>query len=293
MENKYIKEFVVLAETCSFQETAEKLFISLSSLSKHISKMEEELGVPLFDRTTRNVQLNKYGIAFNEYAKQIVKLCDDYTGTINQLRMGDNNRLSIGFLAMLGQYGIIEILSDFSKNHPHISLNIVESNEPKELLRSKKCDFAFDAEYGQNDSDIKRLLFKVDNLVAVLPPDHPYAKKKNVTLDQLRDENFIMHHDATSMLSQNLRKFCFEAGFEPKVAMTVSFTSTIVKLVGQGMGIAVLNRMHTPTNNSFKVSLVNIYPSVPFNVYVSHLENHQMPVAASEFLHFIKSRRSS
>ena len=69
MEIEYIKEFVVLAETENYLEAAESLFISQSTLSKHIKIIEKELDVQLFDRTTRKVHLNKYGKMFLKYAK--------------------------------------------------------------------------------------------------------------------------------------------------------------------------------------------------------------------------------
>ena len=290
MENKYMREFLNLAETCSFQETAERMFISLSSLSKHISKIEEELGVPLFDRTTRSVKLSKYGIVFLDYVRQIINLCDEYENALNEIRLGDDNSLSIGFTAILGQYGIIEMLSAFSKKHPDISLNMIENNQPTDLLSSKKCDFVFDAEYGENKSSFKRLLYKVDNLVAVFPPNHKLANEKHVTIEQLRGQDFIMHHDPVSMQPQVFRKLCLEAGFEPNVIMTVSFTSTIVKLVSQGVGIAILNRMHTPTDK-VKVNIVDIYPTVPFNIYAYYSEGDKMSPAEADFLNYIKTQK--
>ena len=74
MEIEYIKEFVVLAETENYLEAAESLFISQSTLSKHIKIIEKELDVQLFDRTTRKVHLNKYGKMFLKYAKEISHL---------------------------------------------------------------------------------------------------------------------------------------------------------------------------------------------------------------------------
>ncbi len=293
MDTQYLREFVALAETCSFQETAEEMYISASSLSKHIMKMEEELGVPLFDRTTRSVGLTKYGVAFLDYARQIVQLCDESTIALNDIQRSDVNRLSIGFLAMLGQYGIIEMLSDFSQRHSHISLNMVESNEPKELLHSNRCDFVFDVDDGHTESDIRHLLYTVDRLVAVLPLDHPLAAQDHVTIEHLRNEDFIMHGEApgkSSMVTRKLRELCLAAGFKPHVTMTVTFTSTMVKLVNQGKGIAVMSRMHVPTSANASIAIVDIYPHVPFYIYVLYLKNHEATAAATDFLQYIQAR---
>lgn len=295
MENRYIKEFVILAETCSFQETAERTHISQSSLTKHIQKIEEELGVPLFDRTTRTVKLNKYGAEFNKYAKQIVQLCHDYDNAIHEMRMEHDNKLSVGFQARLGQYGIVELLSEFSKSHPHISLKLTESNRPMELLRSRECDFIFAAEYEPRDIEIKQILFRVDTLAVIFPIAHPLAKESQITIGQLRDEKFVMHEDIpgnTSMETRIFRKLCAEAGFEPNEMMTVSFTSNIVRLVGQEMGVAVINRMHAPSNSNTdgNIVFVDIYPPVPFQTKVLYYKNYKKTVAAGDFIHFVKER---
>ena len=74
MEIDYIREFVVLTETENFLEAAERLFISQSSLTRHIKSLEEDLGMQVFDRTTRKVTLNNFGKLFLPYAKEISRI---------------------------------------------------------------------------------------------------------------------------------------------------------------------------------------------------------------------------
>ncbi|MGM9608089.1 MAG: LysR family transcriptional regulator [Oscillospiraceae bacterium] len=292
MEVKLMKEFIVLAETCNFQEAAERLYISASSLSKHVKIMEEEFGVPMFDRTTRNVKLNKCGETFYEYAKQMVKLYDECTTDLNELRINRDCYLSIGFLPKFEPSGIVEVLSDFAKQRPDLTLHMVATNQPKELLRAHRCNFVFTGEDCERDSDIDSFLYKTDNLVAVFPLTHPMAKEKHVTVDQLRDENFIMHSDIagdTTMAAQTFQKLCLEAGFVPKVVMTASYSSTVVKLAKRGEGIAIMNRMFVPAAFCPDVAIVDIYPIVPLSVYVLHMSKTRMFPAERDFLRYIKS----
>lgn len=292
MEIKFIKEFLVLAEMCNFQEAAEMLYISTSSLSKHIKTIEEELGGPLFDRTTRSVKLNECGDTFYEYARQMIKLYDDCTDALNELHINSDNTLSIGFLARFEQCGIVETISDFSKNDPRISLHMLASNQPKELLREQKCDFVFDSDSCQKDHDIEGLLYKTDHLVAVLPPDHPLSKEDHVTIEQLSDQEFIMHSDTSgdaAVRFENYRKLFQQAGFEPNVIMTASFTSTVVKLVKQGRGITIMNRMFVPAAIQSSVAVVDIHPIMPLSIYVLYLKNSIMSPAAKDFLRYIKT----
>ncbi|MGN1003438.1 MAG: LysR family transcriptional regulator [Oscillospiraceae bacterium] len=293
MEVKLMKEFIVLAETCNFQEAAERLYISASSLSKHVKTMEEEFGVPLFDRTTRNVKLNKCGETFYEYAKQMVKLYDACTSDLNELRINRDCHLSIGFLPKFEPSGIIEVLSDFAKERPDLKVEMVATNQPKELLRSHKCNFVFTGDNCEKDSDINSFLYKTDNLVAVFPSEHPLAKESCVTVDQLRDERFIMHSDIagdTTIAGQTFQKLCLEDGFVPKVVMTASYASTVVRLAKRGEGIAIMNRMFVPTGFRSDVDIVDIYPIVPLSVYVLHLSKSRMFPAERDFLRYIKAQ---
>jgi DNA-binding transcriptional LysR family regulator len=292
METGFIKEFIVLAETCNFQEAAERSYISLSSLSKHIKALEKELGFPLFDRTTRSVKLNEYGLKFYEYALQMIRLYDECGGALNKLGSANDNHLAIGFLPRFEQCGIVETLSDFSKSHPRISLHMVASNHAKELLRRRKLNIVFDDDACQKDRDIERLLFKTDHLVAVLPLEHPLSQEGHVTIEQLREQDFVMHSDTpeeTSAKFQDYRKLCLSAGFEPNVIMTASFTSTVVKLVKRGRGIAIMNRMFVPATLLSDVAIVDIHPFLSSSIYIIYLKNNAMSPAEKEFLRYIKA----
>jgi DNA-binding transcriptional LysR family regulator len=295
MEIGFIKEFIVLAETCNFQEAAERSYISLSSLSKHIKAIEKELGFSLFDRTTRSVKLSKYGLKFYESALKIIRLYDECAAAMSELSFDDGNHLAVGFLPRFEQCGIIEALSDFSQSHPHISLHMVASNQAKELLRERKLNIVFDDDVCQKDSDIEKLLFKTDHLVAVLPLGHSLSKEDHVMIKQLREQDFIMHSDTpweTSVKFQDYRKLCLAAGFEPNVVMTASFTSTVVKLVKRGRGIAIMNRMYVPAVLLSDVAIVDIRPFLSSSIYVLYLKNNTISPAEKDFLRYIKALES-
>ena len=86
MEISVLQEFVSLVETCSFQETAAIMNVSQSALTKHIHKLEEELNLSLFDRSTRNVKLNDFSKDFYPYAKHIIQLHQEALSSLNELK---------------------------------------------------------------------------------------------------------------------------------------------------------------------------------------------------------------
>ena len=292
MDVKLIREFIVLAETCNFLEAAERLYISASALSKHVKLMEEELEVSLFDRSTRSVKLNKFGSTFYEYAKQMIKLYDACSADLNLMRENQDSRLSIGFLPKFEPSGIIELLSDFAKKRPDLTVHMTATNQPKEQLRAHQCNFVFAGDDCEKDGDIKSFLYRRDNLVAVFPLKHPLAKEQQVTVEQLREENFIMHSDVSgdsTMAAETFRRLCLEEGFVPNVVMSASYASTAVKLAKKGAGVAVMNRMFVPAAFRSSVAIVDIYPIVPMSVYVLHLSKTRMLPAERDFLRYIKA----
>ncbi len=287
---KDIREFICLAEVCSYQEASELLFISTSALSKHIMALEEVLGVSLFDRSTRRVSLTKYGEVFYKYAQEMVKLYDDCTNEINELRIDRDSYLRVGFLNRLEQCGVIEMISDFLQVDNGIRIDTIGSNHPAELLKDQKCDFIFDFENTVRKKDYNSILLRSDNLVAVLPKDHPLAQEDCINLEQLKDERFIIHSDAAQDTEPQFLKSCREAGFEPYIAMTASYTSTIVKLVRQGNGIALMNRMSIPQTILSSVATVKVTPEVEFHIYVIYPKKEKMTESEKKFIKFIRSQ---
>ncbi len=293
MEIKLMREFITLAETCSFQEAAERLYISASSLSKHVKAMETELGVPLFDRSTRSVKLSRYGETFCEYARQMVKLYDACGADLELLRESHDSRLSIGFLPKFEPSGIIEMLSDFSREHPELTVHMVATNQPLELLLSRRCNFVFTNDARADDPSISSFLYRAADLVAVFSRSHPLAGEASVTVEQLRGEDLIMHSDHSgeaTAAAETFRSRCLEAGFVPKVAISASYASSAVKLARKGSGVAILNRMFVPDALGGDVAVVDIVPEIPLSIYVLRLSRTRMFPAEREFLRYVKAR---
>ena len=282
-----IKEFIVLAKELNYQEASERLYISPSTLSKHIAGLEKSLGVALFDRTTRSVTLTKYGQTFLGYAEKMIETYDECSEALNELKVDADHHLKVGFLSRLEQCGIIEVLSEFPSRYPGISIEMLPTISPLDLLSSGKCDFVFDTD--SHPDEVKSLLFKKDNLVAVLPHGHELENREFIELSWLSREKFIVHRDTfNDPAGLDVGKLCEEAGFKPNIIMDASYTSTIVKLVRQGQGIAVINKMNVPAQLLSTVATVDISPIVPCYIYLLYPKKGSMTIAATKFLKHIK-----
>lgn len=291
MYTLYLKEFIDLYQTCNYQKTAENMNISISSISKHIAKLEERCGVPLFDRTTRSVVPNDYGATFYEYAKQVVELEEKCLAALSAQRQAKSGVLTVGCMPVMLEYELVDVLMEFMKRYPEIEVKTVIGNRCSELFETNRCDFVFFDDNTQSGLNLGHVLCKEDHLVVLLPLDHPLAGEKEITIDQLRNERFIMHGSSQTSLcrdSMDVCKLCRDAGFEPNMFLASSHVSTIMGLIRKGIGVAVLNKFLCPVPLSSKVAIIDLAPTSSFYIYCLYRKGIAASPAQKLFLSFIR-----
>ncbi len=284
MDTRYLREFTVLAQLCNVGEAAGRLFVSKSSLSKHVKSMEEEFGAPLFDRTGKGIVLNEYGKLLLPYAKQIVMLEDHFVKDVyNKLHDADN-------LIVIGtEYRVTGLLTDFRTNNKNYLLSTIEGNvrgEVRELLRSGKCELAFICNLEDPDGDFVSIPYTTDVFVAVLYASHPLAGRKMISLEELKSEDFVML-PPYAVHTKSCLDICQQAGFTPKTVMTGLHGSDLVDLVRQEMGISLIQEHSVAAINTDGVSIVEITPKAPFEVSICYRMDAQLSSGAKLFLKFV------
>lgn len=292
MDINYLKEFLVLAEGKSYLEAADILYISQSSLSKHIKKLEEDMGVLLFKRTTRKVILSEYGELFLPYAKNIVQNQEAFYTALEKFGQQMGNSLTVGATSLMAVYGITEVLTKFSTENQGVKFNLIEGDatELKELMLSERCDFAFIRQVNWNpDEEFDGIKFDVDNLAAIFNIDHPLAKQKKVSIQQLKNENFLLMQ-GHELIFDLCKQVFSDANFDAKVVFTGSNSSTIVEMVGQGVGISLLMKkpaIRTCQGNS-KVRIVDVDPLIQSDIVLIYRKKMQMLPVHQLFLETLK-----
>lgn len=295
MDVQYLHEFVILAKICNYQEAAEELHMSQSALSKHIQKLEEELGVALFDRGIRTVVLSKYGQAFLPYARQMSDLREEALQSLQRIQAEETGRLVVACPPALERYGLVELLAAFRRAHPTCCVECIRSVDPVGALRAGRCEFAFAQADIQDKPDILGEIYQVDYPVAVLPKQHPLASAGSVSMTRLREEHFILHsraEESTTIPQATLERLCDSAGFTPDIVMSASFSSTIVSLVSQGLGIAIMQRLQVPEHIG-GVALVRIEADVSTDIQLLYRNTLRMTPIRTEFLHHVRQLECS
>ncbi len=285
MEINHLREFVTLAETGNFLEAADQLYSSQSTLSKHIKIIEKELGVQVFNRTTRKVGISKYGQLLLPFAKQIIDLQDQYTAVLRSSLETDQAILTIGSIAGLAQYKITDVLVSFKKSHPQSTLNIIQasSKDLKEMLQQRKCELAFIRDIEDEADEFVKIPYVTDTIVAVLPITHPLAGQKTIPLRMLADENFVLTIEQTIPYKLSI-KACELSGFEPRVVYTDHEVEDLVDLVIKGMGVSLLLKQLVLYFSNPEIAIVDVSPSVTTQICLCYPKGVKLSGAAKHFM---------
>lgn len=297
MDITLLKEFTVLAQSGTFLKAADILFISQPTLSRHIKNLEAELGVSLFERTTRSFRLTKYGQMFLPCAQQIVELYSQFSNSLQEEKKEQRHSLRIGSIAAMDTYGITSMITRFQEKCAHIKTHIVPRHNISfmEMLHNRNCDLVFAREpVGGMDPDVARLTVTRDHFVAVVPKSHPCAGLEVLHLSDLRGQDIISLPESTTVC-QILCEACEKEGFIPNLVLTHHNIEHIFNCAKLGMGIAVLTErlVEKECPDSDEVRVLNITPQLHTCINLCYSRNVPLSDAAKEFIEMFREELQS
>lgn len=289
-----LREFVKLAEKCNFLESAEELFISQSTLSRHIKEMEEELGVALFQRSTRKVTLTNYGMMLLPYAKEILAIQEKYLTMITAQQEAEKRKVVIGTFSKQDDLGIADMISDFQIAMPdtYVKMYWNESDDLLKLLQNELCDFAFMRELtADSDENLVRIPFAEDNIKVFLPQQHPLARQDVVRIEQLKNEPFFMTEDS-SLTSKMTMMLCRNAGFEPDIMLHGS-KQQIFNMMSRGVGVSLLFKHNYVPIWEYNTVALDLEPKAFAYINLVYLRHRKLTDAQQAFLDYVKTEQLS
>jgi LysR family transcriptional regulator, transcription activator of glutamate synthase operon len=291
MKIQILNEFIVLAEKKNYSVAADFLYISQSSLSKHILNLESELGFAVFKRNTRSIELTPYGHKLLEYSKII---CDLYNGSVLTIKDSVNSQneiIRLSSIPVMPHYDITKEITDFKDKHPLVKFAITEhdSAELLNLLLTNQVDLAFMRIDDIKSTSIEYLPFVKDEMVVVLPDNHRYAKNNTIHISLLKDEEFLFLHENTSLYTICVN-VCKTAGFTPNVVYTGHRIENILDLIEKGMGISLLMSKHVEYYHESNVTIVNLHPKTTSVIGLCKVKNHTLSMISQKFWNNIKAK---
>jgi DNA-binding transcriptional LysR family regulator len=242
MELRHLKYFVAVAEEMHFGRAAEKLHIAQPPLSQQIMNLEEELGVKLFDRTKRSIQLTDAGVYFLKEAQQVLLRVEQAAETARRISRGQAGRLMVGFVGSVVHTFLPEGLRLFRERFPDVELVLQELNtaDQVEALHAKRIDVGFLYLGAQDPLLASRQLYQAP-LMVVLPNKHALAGRKSIDIRELAREPFIANTRSTEPIVRDaFISLCHSAGFSPKIEQEAGQVQTVLGLVASGLGACLL-----------------------------------------------------
>jgi LysR family carnitine catabolism transcriptional activator len=237
---RLLNAFLTLADCGQFKLAAERFNVSQSAFSQMISRLEEQLGVRLFDRDTRHVFLTPEGKMLVPAARALATDVESIFADLRDLAEKKKGKVSIAALPSLSADWLPKILADFRQQHPGVKLQLFDtiSDPSLDLVRKGTVDFAINAFASDSQEFDTQLLFNEPYFFICLP-DHPFACKKSVTLSALAGCNYI-HSIRTGSLWRWIEPHTQGIEFND-TGFEVGHLSTLAGLIANGIGQSIVS----------------------------------------------------
>jgi DNA-binding transcriptional LysR family regulator len=242
MDVRFLRYFVAVAEELSFTRAAARLNMAQPPLSQQIRKLESQLGVNLFTRTKRRVEITEAGRLLLQQTQQALRAIEQGTVLAQRAGRGELGRLVLGFVEYMSYTVIPPILRAFRERFPEVDLVLRVFTNMQQLiaLRSGQIDVSF-LRPPADGRDIRSQLLSHEHFVLAMPATHRLAHEAAVSIKQLANDMFIMYpRELGPTFHHEIFRFCERAGFSPKVALEVNRIHTAVGLVSSGIGVALV-----------------------------------------------------
>lgn len=283
-----LQVFLTVAREGSFSRAAERLFRTQPAISLAIRKLEDDLGQPLFVRGARPVRLTDAGTLLRDYAERLINLRDEVKKGLAELQGLERGELSLG-VNESSVHALLPALAKFRQLHPGVQVRVhrmFSRDIPHEVLNYRLDLGAIS--FVPRDPQLQATEIRKDELTLVVPPKHPLAKRREVEVSDLGQEDFIAH-----IVESPFRRRVIELFTRNRTALNMPIEmptiESIKRFVQMGMGVAIVPRMCVAWEidhgwmKEVKVRGLNM----PRHVYLVYRRGARLPHAAGELLRIL------
>jgi DNA-binding transcriptional LysR family regulator len=242
MDLQQIRYFLALAKELHFWNTAGKMNITQSALSRQIQSLENELGVQLFERNKRNVKLTSAGQFLKEKWEKELNELEYMHQFARQIHLGESGTIRIAHPDSISASLMPEIVARIATRYPNLQIELVQVryNDQYEFLNSYKIDMVITRDMNTVHG-IASVKIYTDHLAIVVPENHPYRSVDDLSKESLIKQKFILPiKDEGSSYSDIIHGMFRSLDVVPDVYLHSEFGSTIIALVRKGLGVAIL-----------------------------------------------------
>ncbi|WP_425058986.1 HTH-type transcriptional regulator HdfR [Sporomusa carbonis] len=246
MDIHHLRSFVIVAQYLSFTEAAKRLFIGQSALSRQIADLEDELGVDLFIRHHRSLELTAAGKTLLKEGKNLINQVAEVIEKTRQAQQGIRGSLKIGCFGIESAF-LPQALKRFRSLYPQISIDIcvLTLKMIKDALEREELDLGFTVFLGnecKSNGFMRRLIHRTP-LCFLLPNGHPYSGKTSLDISALAQDPFILlSEDECPEGFDWFMNFCESRGFVPNIISKTTRMESVIWQIEAGVGISFISR---------------------------------------------------
>lgn len=290
MDIRHLEYFVEVARQKSFSKAAIANHVSQSAISKLIKDLEVELGTPLFNRTSKYVQLTDAGIIFLEQAQQIVLMFHNLTTDFeNKIKM-EKGKIFIGLPPITSSTIFAELLGEFKKKYPKIEINLSEYGSKKIALAIQDGNLDIGVMCIVPDKQLfDSLPFSKDPLCIIVSTQNPISQLPSVQLTSLANESFVLYSEDFSLHDEIINQ-CNHAGFSPHVIFETSQRELMTQIVAANLGVAFMPSEVCHGLDPKRIASVPLLqPQIIHNMSIVWKKDRYMSHAARLWLQFAEN----
>ncbi len=290
MDLRQFRAVVAVADRRHFTRAAADLHIAQPALSQQVRRLEAELGLELFRRTSRSVALTQAGELILPRARRILAEVDGIAADLGALRGVVSGQVAIGSMQSLGPFDLPGLMAAFHRDHPGVDLLLREATtrRMRAMLAADELDLAVLTLSEEPPGLESRLIYEED-LVLALRPGHPLAARRRVSPARLPAEPWVFFAPGSGL--RTLTEQVLEAaGITPRARFESNELTRVRALVSAGLGVAIMPRSDTEGPGP-PVATVGIGPPAPRRrVGLAWRAGRRRPPAAEAFLQFALAR---
>jgi DNA-binding transcriptional LysR family regulator len=289
MDYRHLKYFMEVAQQKSFSKAARNLHISQSAISRMIKSLEEELGVTLFIRNAKTVEITAPGTIFYNYAKRCLFVFEHLKSDFENEFKLKQDTIEIGLPSITDAHVFAKLLGEFKRTYPQIAIKLYEHGS--KVIESSVQEGIIDVGIICTipNKDFESFFLSEDEMCVVMPKGYPLEENKEVPMKLLADYPLVLYRDDFN-LHDDILTNCKKIGFSPRVVFETSQRELMLQTVASGLGVAILPSRLCPRNSetSRVVTRVMTEPRMTHHLYAIWKKGRFLSRAARLWIEFTK-----
>lgn len=281
--------FQTVARYENYRKAAEELYISQPSLSRSIASLESELGVLLFEKNGRGVNLTKGGKLFLEYADRIIDECEIAKNKMKEMA-SDGGKIDIGYVFPLASHYIPHNVRDFlnKKENKNVTFNFFQNHTSAiaKKVRSGELDVGFGGYIDKEEFEFFPVLS--EEMVLITPKGHELESHKKVSIQELRNYP-VIGYDRESWLGNYTKQLYRRLAFQPNIVVECPDEHSIVALVSEDFGIALVPAIEEINENRVNIHRFDDIELMHHTFMFWMRDRYQLP-AVERFIEYMKQK---